>query len=260
MTVDTSDVAESLEWFGLSNYEAQVFVALHQLGLGTAKEIAEVTDVPQSQVYGAAAALEKSGLIEVQRSNPKRYRPIEIDQALDYLESEYHRRRAQVSDGLHAIREQYEDERSESQEHVWTVTGSAAVLSRISTLIDDATDSLIVGIEAASPISEQIVEKLQSTKDESVDITIISTSQQVLDSLKDIATVYNPPLPPQIEGTEEFMSGHILIADDEAVLMSACASAEEVAIWCAGTSFARVLIDMSKARLEILFDESESLN
>ena len=44
----------ALERLGLSTYEAGVFVALEKLGRGTAREIAEATDVPRSQVYGAA--------------------------------------------------------------------------------------------------------------------------------------------------------------------------------------------------------------
>ncbi|REA02051.1 hypothetical protein DEQ92_14195 [Haloferax sp. Atlit-6N] len=252
MTANPSDVTASLEWFGLSSYEAQIIVALQKLGLGTAKEIAEVTAVPQSQVYGAAGSLEKRGLIEVERSNPKRYRSIEVEQVLDHLETEYYQHRADVAEGLKMIREQFKDERSESQEHVWTVTGSAAVLSRITTLLNDATDSLIIGLESASPIADDIVNQLHGLDNGTIDITVITTDESISDSVREIATVYQPPLDPELEASSA-MSGHVLVVDDTAILVSACTSDSEIAIWSAETEFANVLIDMSKARLETFF-------
>ncbi len=57
--MDESDAIEALEELGLSNYEAKVFVALQRLGTGTARDIHQATDVPRSQVYGAAESLQE---------------------------------------------------------------------------------------------------------------------------------------------------------------------------------------------------------
>ena len=55
---DEAGATESLQQLGLSQYEAEVFVALVKLGTGTAREVTQITDVPRSQVYGAAEALD----------------------------------------------------------------------------------------------------------------------------------------------------------------------------------------------------------
>ena len=42
----TQTAVEGLQQLGLKKYEAEVFVGLSQIGVGTAKDISELTDVP----------------------------------------------------------------------------------------------------------------------------------------------------------------------------------------------------------------------
>ncbi|HET7324565.1 MAG TPA: helix-turn-helix domain-containing protein, partial [Halococcus sp.] len=59
---EKDDAIAALKRLGLSSYEAQVFVALQRISRGSARDIDRVTDVPRSQVYGAAEQLEERGL------------------------------------------------------------------------------------------------------------------------------------------------------------------------------------------------------
>ena len=59
----------SLMDLGLSNYESKAFAALCLLGKASAKEICELSGVPQPRVYGILTKLQKRGLIFGQRQS-----------------------------------------------------------------------------------------------------------------------------------------------------------------------------------------------
>lgn len=73
-SMSIQDAIGALERLGFSNYAARVFVALQQLGTGTAEAISDVS-VPRSQVYGVADDLAVRGLVEVTETTPQQYRP-----------------------------------------------------------------------------------------------------------------------------------------------------------------------------------------
>ncbi|MHA2102638.1 MAG: TrmB family transcriptional regulator [Candidatus Hodarchaeales archaeon] len=62
-----------LENFGLSNYEAKTYLNMLSMGLSTAKEISDESEVPFGRIYDVLGSLEDKGLIERQDSRPKKY-------------------------------------------------------------------------------------------------------------------------------------------------------------------------------------------
>ena len=70
---------------GLSLYQADVFLALEQLGTSTAKEISDASDVPRQKVYEALDALIKIGLVNKELSKPTKFRAESLKDATTYL-------------------------------------------------------------------------------------------------------------------------------------------------------------------------------
>ena len=97
------EAVEALQELGLSSYEAQVFVALQQLGTGTAQDVSQISDVPRSQVYGAADDLATRGLLEVVESAPKAFRPVSLSAARKHLETRIERQQQRAFENLEAI-------------------------------------------------------------------------------------------------------------------------------------------------------------
>jgi sugar-specific transcriptional regulator TrmB len=62
-----------LENFGLSNYEAKTYLNMLSMGLCTAKEISDESEVPFGRIYDVLGSLEDKGLIERQDSRPKKF-------------------------------------------------------------------------------------------------------------------------------------------------------------------------------------------
>jgi sugar-specific transcriptional regulator TrmB len=148
------DAVESLERLGLSNYAARTFVALQRLGVGTAKQIHEETDVPRSQVYGAADELADIGLVELQQSTPKRYRPVSVDAARRQLAEELKAEADRAFSYLEAQRRSRTE--WETRDDVWTVRGREPVNGRVVELAKQATESILF----AAPAPEYVPEAL----------------------------------------------------------------------------------------------------
>ncbi|MDS0295158.1 TrmB family transcriptional regulator [Halogeometricum luteum] len=242
-----SETAELLEWFGLSSYEASVFVALQRLGRGTAKEIASLSGVPRSQIYGAADSLQEQGLVEVQQSNPRIYRPIAVDEAIDQLKQRYERRTADAEQQLKQIRNERRSREQEQKEDVWTVSGAAAVKSRIAKIVSDTEERLVVGIDENSPLFEQLVTQLAEKSEQGVEIVVVTESETAAERLEPFASVVKHR---EAAGADVPRPQHVLIADDETILLGVQANEEETAIWSSGTNFAKVLIQLARSGMD----------
>ena len=180
MSEDAGDehrAVESLERLGLSNYEARGFIALPKLGAGTAKEVHDLAAVPRSQVYGAAESLEERGLIELQRSNPLRYRPVSLAEARDRLTSAIERETDHAFGYLEGVRTQHGVD--ESRDDVWTVRGRAAVDSRVVELAEGADERLLYAAASPDFAGPDVVAAFQECAAAGVETSVVSGAEGV---------------------------------------------------------------------------------
>ena len=74
MLIDTTPMNyTSLEAFGLSTYEAKVYMTMLSLGLSTAKKISDESTIPFGRIYDVLTSLENKGMLDKQDSRPKKY-------------------------------------------------------------------------------------------------------------------------------------------------------------------------------------------
>ncbi|MEZ0345538.1 MAG: TrmB family transcriptional regulator sugar-binding domain-containing protein [Infirmifilum sp.] len=71
--------------FGLTPYEARVYLALSDGQPRTASEIVSLTGIPQPRVYSTLESLASKGLVEFILDKPKRYRAVDPRLALESL-------------------------------------------------------------------------------------------------------------------------------------------------------------------------------
>lgn len=231
------DAIGALERFGLSNYEARSFVALQRLGTGTARDIHEETDIPRSQVYGAADELEERGLVSVQQSRPKRYRPVDLEEARERLTAEFEQDRRTAFEHLKQVREEPAP-REERQEDVWTITGSAAVDTRMTVLAEEAQQRIVVVTDDAAYLPGETFEVLSRFHADGGEVVCISRTPAICESFEAEGMVAVEP-PERLVNPEEDRGGRLLLVDEDTLLLSVLVD-EEVAIWSAHTTFARV--------------------
>jgi sugar-specific transcriptional regulator TrmB len=235
--MDEGRVEEALGRFGLSSYEARVFIALEKLGSGTASDIAEVTDVPRSQVYGAAESLSDRGLVEVQQSTPIRYRPVDPAQA----EARLTERIAEEREMAFGYLEEVEGSLSRDAERraeVWTVEGSVHISERVRTLAADAEDRIVFGTGEPEMFDQELRSVLAERAEAGVSVMVSSVSGEVRELAPPSLTVTAPPA--DLDVAEQ--STRVLVVDDRSVLLGVrTRDGEETAVWSTGTGFASLL-------------------
>ncbi|ELY96586.1 TrmB family transcriptional regulator [Natrialba chahannaoensis JCM 10990] len=248
MTRDESAAIDAFERLGLTSYEAKVFIALQQVGSGTARDVARTTDVPRSQVYSVAESLEERGLLAVQQASPIRYRPVSIEEAQTTLRNRFEREQERAFDYVEQVKRDSVEE--ETQEDIWTVRGRERVDDRVVDLVSNADDRILFGTRLPDLVTPALGEALENRAAEGVAITVVSRDEGVRDKLGSLEGVTAKRPPTHREGDKR--SGRILIVDDDGILLSVVDdSGGETAIWSAGSLFASVLIQLIEASDEI---------
>ncbi|NHN57542.1 MULTISPECIES: TrmB family transcriptional regulator [Halorussus] len=247
------DAVEALKELGLSNYEARVFVALQRLGTGTAQSVSRESDVPRSQVYGAADDLANRGLVEVVESSPKEYRPVSLSAAREQLRARIEREHERAFRNLDALRDEHAD-RGDDRD-VATLRGHHAIHERVADLVDGATERVIMVAGRGDLISEQVAAALRERADAGVSVLLVTEDQTVADRFADApvrVTVASP------DRTGEF-TGRTLLVDDATVLLSVRTEDgpepfAETALWTADSRIGDILAEYVHAGMQSGFE------
>jgi sugar-specific transcriptional regulator TrmB len=214
-----------------------VFIALQRLGSGSAREVAEATDVPRSQVYSAAESLADRGLVGVQQSTPMRYRPVSVDAAEATLRERFEHERDRAFEYVGQVRA----EDAESREEVWTLRGTGAIDERVAELVGGADHRVTLGVRLPELLGEDLLDRLADRAGAGAAVTVVSESDAVRDRLPPAVETVAPPA--RLAGDDR--SGRVLSVDDDTVLLSVVDEAgDETAIWSSGPGFADVLGDL----------------
>lgn len=75
--------------YGLTEYEARTYLALLDLGVASARDIANLSRVPRTKIYSVLDDLHHKQLTEVIPERPKKYEVVPFDQYLRTFEREY---------------------------------------------------------------------------------------------------------------------------------------------------------------------------
>ena len=247
MTTDETAAVDALERLGLSNYEAKVFIALQTLGTGTARDVYRVSEIPRSQVYGAAESLAEQGLIEVQHSTPMQYRPVSLEEAEELLEERFENERAQAFDYLESVQNHHEQD-GEAREDIWSVNGDEHVSDRIEHLFRTAESRIVFGARSTDLVSSSLREALTDAAERGIEVVIVSESPEVRALFEDTRmAVYASP-----DNLRNERAARLVVVDDDAVLLSVGGddSDRESAFWSESSGFATVLVEILTGWIE----------
>ena len=239
--MDDGDAAAALTELGLSTYAARTFVGLQKLGVASASEVAQVADVPRSQVYGAADELEELGLIDVQEGSPTRYRPVDIDEARELLYDRLKSTTEGAFDHLETVRGQQAP--TDDREAIWTTEGRESVTARVTSLVTGADEQVLFATSNPALLAGDVADALAAADAAGVDVVVVSADAEV----REAATAAGLTAIEVSDPTPELSVGRVLLVDDNTVLLSVQPTAEmqsvagESAFWSDGTGFARVL-------------------
>lgn len=238
-----TEAVDALTALGLSTYGARTFVGLQKLGAATASEVAGVTEVPRSQVYGATDELEELGLVDVQEGSPKRYRPVEVEEARALLYARLESAGDDAFEYLESVRGECADEEG-AREAIWTTAGRESVTSRITSLVGDAEERVLFATGERELIEGPVADALVTAAGRGVSVAVASADEGVRAVAADAGIEV---LPVDEDAAPAISIGRALVTDDDTVLLSVLPTAEmphvraESAFWSAGTGFATIL-------------------
>ncbi|MWG36815.1 TrmB family transcriptional regulator [Halomarina oriensis] len=232
------EAVEGLKRLGLSSYEAGVFVALQRLATGSASEVSRASEVPRSQVYGAAESLAERGLIEVVEGSPKRYRPVSLDTARRQLRERIDREEARAFESLANLQGTDADT---SDDGVATVKGRHALDDRIASLVGTATDRVMLVAWSVDHLPPAVEEALRERATAGV-TTVLVTEASSLGARLDDSAVRVIVAPSKPTGG---VSGRTLLVDEDTVLLSVESADEdapaETGLWTAHSDIGHIL-------------------
>ena len=190
-TPNQQTAVELLQELGLKEYEARCFVALSRRPQGTAKDISEMSQVPRTRVYDAIEVLETTGLVEVQHSSPKQFRAVPVDEAVETIRSEYEKQIEALRQTLRGLEPVDAAAEREVTHEVWALGSATGIESRVSQLLDDANEEIIMILGDETSLSEDVAGHLQAAHDRGVDVVVGvegAASERVVRMLPDGST------------------------------------------------------------------------
>lgn len=232
-TTNQQQSIELLQQLGLKEYEAKSFVALARCQRGTAKDISEHSEVPRTRVYDAIRVLESKGLVETQHSNPKMFRAVSIDEAVNTLQTEYAERASSLRDALRGLEPTDGEETEDVTHEVWALSGDQGISSRTEQLIQGASEEVILVVGHESVFTETMVAALEGARDRQVNVVVGTASEEL-----------HAEIERRLPGVEVFVSGlewlhqssmpgdtteisRLLLVDREAILVSSFTATDD---------------------------------
>ncbi len=212
---------DALEQLGLTEYEAKCFVALTRIPHGTAKEVAQVADIPRSRVYETMERLESKGLIEVEEGEPRTFQSVSVDAAVRILEKRYETYLDTVEQQLRTVEPVYK----ETTQAVWAISNHEQVTERVLDLVRGAVEELVLVVVDEKVLEDDLLDQLAEAEQRGVTVSVGTQSDDVRDRFAESdmdATVFATDL---IEWFAEMSGqsriGRIVMADRGPVLTSA---------------------------------------
>ena len=153
---------KDLENFGLSSYEAKVYVSMLPLGQTTAKDISNISNIPFGRIYDVLTSLENKGIIEKQDTRPKRYIAKDPKTAMknliDYKDQELMTIKESASVIEQKLTKIYSSNTDESL--FWSVALESDTIQRHNQKILETQNELLIYLNTPSTLTAHIQKEL----------------------------------------------------------------------------------------------------
>ncbi|MDT2816661.1 helix-turn-helix domain-containing protein [Vagococcus lutrae] len=134
-------IKQVMKKFGYTENETSIYITLLESGNLSGYEVSKRSGVARSKVYNLLENLVNSGLVVVNKTEPKLYHATSSEELLNLLKQDIHADLAQLEKQLTKVKET-----DESDDLLWKINGYGPTLSKAKYLIEQATESLYIQI------------------------------------------------------------------------------------------------------------------
>jgi sugar-specific transcriptional regulator TrmB len=186
---ELEDKARHLADFGLTPYEAKVYLTAVRLGLASASSISRAAEIRREEVYRTLPRLEKAGLIERVLGRPVKVRALPVDTALSMLIKRKERQAKREITDLNTKRKDFLNsfrdetiplESTPEESHFILISDRDAVTSRITSLIGSAVREIDV-LDSSDNIMRFILQysdDLEKARRRNVSLRVVTECQE----------------------------------------------------------------------------------
>lgn len=93
--------------FGLTEYQARVYLSLLDLATATASDVARLSKVPRTRIYATMQQLHDRGLVQILPERPVRYKAVPFTMFLQNTAEEFRRRASQLESNLDSLSKEF---------------------------------------------------------------------------------------------------------------------------------------------------------
>jgi sugar-specific transcriptional regulator TrmB len=223
------DSAKKLSEFGLTPYEAKVYLAAVRLGPTSASNISKHAKIRREEVYRTLPKLEKAGLIDRVLGRPVKIRAMPLKDALNFLINRKEERAKQEISSLYSKRDGILEsietevvtvEPEEDEYHFTLISEKDAVTARTSALIDGATNSIDI-VDSSADIVRFILtyaEALQDTIKRKVMVRILTVCPNDEATIPDALEKHVPSNSFSLRYVETLPSRYLMLDHKQALI------------------------------------------
>src|SRR5260370_3125937 len=205
---------KALKEFGLTDYEAKVYVSLVESGTQAASELSRTASIPYSKIYEILGNLERKGWVETEQGRPSKYYPKAPSTALESSRSRLETTlKSSQADAMEELQPLYEKKGGEERPDIWIVRGQNNILDKIrETLGRTRQEPFLAMPVTPEPIITMALPVLALMKGKGVNVSVMvpqTTTRDMIRKLKGLA---------QVRTRQQILGGGI-ISDDSQILI-----------------------------------------
>jgi len=153
MPINAERLAKLRE-FGLTEYQARVYLALLDLGEATAGQVPSQARVPRTRIYSTVTQLHEKGLVEIIPEYPMKYRPITLSRYMENLANSLRDQARNLEGQKEGLAQEFSiraPTRAERHGRFEAIYGRRNVRERLSKMYDGAKAEIIYIGTSQSP-------------------------------------------------------------------------------------------------------------
>lgn len=206
---------KALKEFGLTEYEAKVYVSLVESGTQAASELSRTSSIPYSKIYEILGNLERKGWVETEQGRPSKYYPKAPSTALESSRARLETTlKSSQEDAMEELQPLYERKGVREKPDIWIVRGQNNILDKIRETLGRTRRELFVAMPIApDPIVSMALPILALMKGKGVNVSVMvpqTTSRETIRKLKGLA---------QVRTREQMFGGGIISDDNQIVIL-----------------------------------------
>jgi HTH-type transcriptional regulator, sugar sensing transcriptional regulator len=141
--------------YGLTEYEGRTYLALVATGPATARDLANLSRVPRTKIYGVLEELHGKGLVQLLPERPRRFEAVGVDRYLAQFEDDIKRKLDRLRADRELMAQEFPKPAMAGRDRAGSfnvVKGRRNVATRLMEMVDKASQTVVIAGSAALPI------------------------------------------------------------------------------------------------------------